>query len=422
MHQKMQGGRSDVDGGEGKTVTARFALVVLCAVLLSSPLQAQTLSVFYTFTPDIGAGPEGNLVADGQGNLYGTSTYGGRAQVGTIYKIDTHGTPTLLYAFTGKADGGVPEGGLVRDAAGNLYGTTFQGGILGGSCPSLLGCGVVFKLSPSGKLTPLHAFTGGADGSAPGFFSLTADGAGNLYGTTLGGGNLAGSCALNAGCGVVFKISLAGKFGVLYTFNGTGDGSEPRGTLFRDRAGNLYGTTLYGGVKGATCPNVVGCGVVYKVTMSGKETVVHSFSGGADGSGSQAGLVSDGLGNLYGGTEDGGTSKFGTVFELSPAGNKTILFNFSCGNGACGPDSLTRDPAGNLYGVSFAGNGSVFKLDVNENLTVIHAFVGGSDGVHPLGGLVFNTATHSLFGTTFFAGDQGDCASNGCGVVYQVEP
>jgi len=398
-----------------------LALVVLCAVVLSAAAGAQTFSVFYTFAPNIGAGPEGNLVADGQGNLYGTASYGGFADAGTIYEIDMQGMPKLLYSFTGKADGSAPESGMVRDAAGNLYGTTFRGGILGGTCPSLGGCGVVYKLGTSGKLTVLHAFTGGADGWGPFFPSFTLDGVGNLYGVTGLGGNYAGSCAGIPGCGVVFRISLAGKFAVLYTFNGLGDGSLPRGTLVKDHAGNLYGVTSNGGIQGGSCPRTFGCGVIFKLDSTGKQTILYSFTGGADGTAASA-LVADAAGNLYGGTDDGGTSKLGTIFKLNADGSQTVLYNFTCGNSACGPDSLLLDRAGNFWGVSGRGDGSVFKLDGNSNLTLIHAFTGGSDGVQPGSGLLFDSTTHSLFGTTFFAGNVSACSGNGCGVVYQVEP
>jgi uncharacterized repeat protein (TIGR03803 family) len=405
--------------GKGKIVAAAFALVVLCA-WLSSPATAQTFSVFYTFTPNIGAGPEGDLVGDGQGNLYGTSSYGGFDQAGTIYEIDTHGTPKLLYSFTGQADGGEPGSGMVRDAAGNLYGSTFRGGILGGSCPSSAGCGVVFKLGTSGKLTVLHAFTGGADGWGPFFPSFTLDGAGNLYGVTGLGGNYAGSCAGIPGCGVVFRISLAGKFAVLYTFNGLGDGSLPRGTLVRDHAGNLYGVASNGGIQGGSCPRTFGCGVIFKLDNTGKETILYSFTGGSDGTAASV-LVADAVGNLYGGTDDGGTSKLGTLFKLNADGSQTVLYDFTC-NSVCGPDALTLDRAGNFYGVSGRGDGTVFKLDKSGNLTLIHAFTGGSDGVHPGSGLLFDTTTHTLFGTTFFAGNSACGNGNGCGVVYQVKP
>ncbi len=400
--------------------TATFALVVLYA-WLSSTAQAQTFSVFYTFTSNIGGGPEGNLVADSQGNLYGTASYGGFDNAGTIYKVDTQGTPKLLYSFTGKADGGAPESGMVRDAAGNLYGTTFKGGILGGTCPSLGGCGVVFKLGTSGKLTVLHAFTGGSDGWGPFFPSFTMDSSGNLYGVTDLGGNYAGICALNPGCGVVFRISLARKFNVLYTFNGLGDGSYPRGPLVRDRAGNLYGTTLTGGIQGGNCPKSFGCGVIFKLDKTGKQTILYSFTGEADGSAAST-LIADTAGNIYGGTDDGGTSKLGTLFKLNADGSQTVLYNFSCGNSACGPDSLLLDRAGNFWGVSGRSDGSVFKLDGSGNLRLIHAFTGGSDGLRPGSGLVFDTTTHSLFGTTFFAGNVSACSGNGCGVVYQVGP
>jgi uncharacterized repeat protein (TIGR03803 family) len=196
--------------------------------------------VLYSFTGQAGANPYGSLLLDSKGNVYGTASFGGSFSAGIVFKVDPTGTETVLYSFTGGTDGGYPEAGLIRDAKGNLYGTTSSGGSSG--------AGTVFKLDPSGTETVLYNFTGGADGANPAWGTLLRDSAGNLYGTTSQGGA--------SDFGVVFKVDTTGKETVLHAFSGR-DGKTPYGTLVRDKAGNLYGTTYEGGAFGG--------GVVFKI-------------------------------------------------------------------------------------------------------------------------------------------------------------
>ena len=205
------------------------------------------------------------LVRDAAGNLYGTSILGGGTGCGgfgcgTVFKIDTTGNLTVLYAFQGAPDGNSPEGQLALDSAGNLYGATWTGGNSSACSPS--GCGTVYKLDPSGKETILHRFSR-ADGAAP-QGGVILDSAGNLYGTTNSGGT-SPHCQ-PAGCGTVFKVDKKGNETVLYNFTGGTDGGEPVAGLAFDTAGNLYGTSFYGGyTQGDLCfPS--GCGTVFKVT------------------------------------------------------------------------------------------------------------------------------------------------------------
>lgn len=170
-------------------------------------------------------------------------------------------TLTVLYSFKGGTDGASSYAGLVRDSAGNLYGTTYDGG--NQNCAS--GCGTVFKLSATGKKTQLYSFTGKADGASP-LAGLIRDSGGNLYGTTRYGGN--SSCG--GGCGTVFKVDATGKETVLHSFTGPTDGSVPQGILLRDVQGNLYGTTTDGG--DSSCDNGVGCGIVFKLDGSRKRS------------------------------------------------------------------------------------------------------------------------------------------------------
>jgi uncharacterized repeat protein (TIGR03803 family) len=300
-------------------------------------------------------------------------------------------TYTVLYSFAGGADGGGGvDSGLVRDNAGNLYGTTW-----GGGAHSL---GVVFKLDTTGKETVLYSFAGGSDGANP-HAGLIHDSAGNLYGTTVYGG----VNACTSGCGIVFKVDSTGKETRLYEFLGTSDGSAPFSSLARDSAGNLYGTTSGGGASGF--------GVVFKLDTAGKLTVLHSFTGGSgDGKNPFAGLIRDSAGNLYGTTQNGGVSNYGTVFKLDATNTETVLYSFSGGVDGGYPyyGHLIRDKAGNLYGTTYAGGtfnfGTVFKLDTTGKETVLHSFAGGlSDGQFPFAGLVRDSAGN-LYGSTYFGG------------------
>lgn len=283
-------------------------------------------SVLYEFGGDTdGFFPNALLVADAGGNLYGTTSVGGGVPAyGTVFRVDPQGNETILHSFTGPPEGGedgaFPEEGVIRDSAGNLYGVTSQGGTYG--------AGAVYKIDSSGGETLLYSFTGGTDGSNPDSV-LLADANGNLYGTTGAGGNL--NCAGGSGCGMVFEMSPqpGGSWteAVLYTFcslPNCSDGERPEfGPLVRDAAGNLYGTTIFGG----TGCGRSGCGIVFKLDASGKETVLHSFTGGSDGTSPFAGLVMDGAGNLYGTAGAGGgdfTCSAGTgqgcgvLFKITP--------------------------------------------------------------------------------------------------------
>jgi len=274
-------------------------------------------TVLYRFkggTAD-GMWPEALLIRDSAGNLYGTAIQGDQYQEGTAFKLDKAGKETILFTFD-FIDGGEPFPGVISDSAGNLYGTTS----VGGSC----GDGTVFELDTTGKETVLHDFCG-ADGAIPSSV-LIWDDAGNLYGTTQAGGS---SDVCDGGCGAVFELSpvSGGNWTekVLYSFcsvSGCADGLDPlSGPLARDAAGNLYGTTIFGGVSSACNGS---CGVVFKLGPSGRETVLHNFTGGADGGLPWAGLTMDSAGNLYGAAEEGGDLKCnppygcGTVFEITP--------------------------------------------------------------------------------------------------------
>ena len=328
---------------------------------------------------------------------------------------------SVLYSFAGGPEGSFPVAPVVRDSAGDIYGTTSSmapppGFSADTTCPSPGACGAVFKLDKTGAETTLHSFTGAPDGAEP-VAGLVRDASGDLYGTTELGGAL---CAIQSGCGTVFKIDSSGVESVLYSFTGGADGGTPMAALLRDSAGNLYGTTYYGG--NLNCNRGTGCGTVFKLSPTGVETVLHRFAPGTDGELPAAGLVRDAIGNFYGTTLLGGAFGNGTVFELSKAGKERVLYSFTGGaDGSLPLSTLVRDAAGNLYGTTQLGGaygtGTVFKVDAAGNEQVMHSFVDGTDGWFPFAGVVMDSAG-SLYGTTFSGGGTG--CEGGCGTVFQL--
>jgi uncharacterized repeat protein (TIGR03803 family) len=263
----------------------------------------------------------------------------------------------VVYAFRGGTDGSNPDAGLVRDSLGNLYGTTHGGGDASCKVSGVpgYGCGTVFKVDARGKETVLYAFTGGTDGALP-VAPVVRDTAGDLYGTTEYGDQ---SCTYAHGCGTVFRVDTTGKETVLYAFTNGMDGGFPQAGLALDEAGNLYGTTENGGTNNK--------GTVFKIDVTGQYSLLYSFSGGADGSEPFAGVILDSAGNLYGTTTGGGAHNYGTIFELSPAGVETVLYSFTGERSGWQPFAgLLRDSAGNLYGTTYYGGranaGVVFKF------------------------------------------------------------
>ena len=374
------------------TLEAMFVSAVIGTP--SAHAQAATEAVLHSFaSPPRGASPFAGVIRDSAGNLYGTTTAGGASNSGVVYKVNTAGQETVLYSFTGGADGGLPFAGVIRDSAGNLYGTTYHGGASG--------AGVVFQANTGGQETVLYSFTGGADGGYPNA-GVIRDSAGNLYGTTTAGGA--------SNWGVVYKLDPAGNYTVLYSFTGGENGGGPYAGVIRDPAGNLYGTTSDGGAASV--------GVVYKLNAASQETVLHTFTGGADGSFPNAGVIRDSSGNLYGTTSSGGTANAGVVYTLDAAGRETVLYSFTGGaDGSFPYAGVIRDSAGNLYGTTLVGGpaelGEVFELDAAGNETVLFSFPGPTDGEWPTAGVIRDPAGN-LYGTTEYGGRAN------AGVVYKV--
>jgi len=370
-----------------------------------------TLTTIHSFAgpPTEGSLPIVGLALGSDGNFYGTCNQGGAYGPGVVFKITPAGGQTTLYSFTGNADGAYPHAGLSLGSDGNFYGATWNGGDM--SVGDGLGYGTVFKITPAGNLTTLHQFTNGADGANP--TSPPIQGSdGYLYGTA--SDNNEGDP--DNGYGSVYKMTSSGSLSTLYTFNPVTepDGAYPSANLVQGSDGNFYGTTLQAGASGN--------GIVFKITPSGSETILHAF-GYTDGSNPTGALVIGNDGNFYGTTLTGGAhvngTGGGTVFKITPSGGFTLLYSFNPSSSADGYEplaGLVKGSGGNFYGTTAAGGvngaGTVFVITPSGALTYLHSFsaVNGSyensDGANPFGGLV-QVSDGSFYGTTMDGGSAG---------------
>jgi len=400
--------------------------MVFAAMAPAGAAHAADFSVLYHFCSKAncsdGRWPEAGLISDEAGNLYGTTSAGGATcrlyGCGTVFKLAPDGTETVLHAFTASDDGSGPYGSLIMDGVGDVYGTTATGGSDG--CGGIdYGCGTVFRINAAGKEKVLYAFSGGSDGAYP-EAGVVADKKGNLYGTTSDGGGGTQCIVQFGGCGTVFRVNPKGKETVLYAFSGGSDGANPLAGLVIDKAGNLFGTTAYGGnISACNQGASPGCGTVFEITADGTEKTLYAFNGGNDGWSPVAGLTEDKEGNLYGTTEAGGSTTAcngvgcGIVFKIAPDGTETVLYDFTGGNDGAHPAAgLLRDKRGNLYGTTLAGGsgsqGTAFKLSTKGKLSVLNTFTG--EGAQPAGNLLAGP-DKLLYGTTQFGSD---------GTVFQV--
>lgn len=400
--------------------------VSLCLFALSGvvPSVANEKAVHVFAGGNDGVLPAAGLIADKQGNLYGTTEEGGVGTTctgcGTIFKLGPDRKEAVLYAFEGGADGIAPMGPVLMDESGNLYGTTSGGG--GKLCNGGNACGTIYKLAPDGTETVLYAFQGQADGWNP-LGGLAADASGDLFGTTADGGTFGSNCG-TYGCGTVFELQPSGKLITLYAFQGESDGSGPLGGVIMDSAGNLYGTAQGEGA----C-----CGVVFEITAGGTYSVLYAFQGGSDGETPQSGLLADASGNLYGTTEVGGDPNCasglgcGTVFEVpAGGGSDKVLYSFRAGRDGANPlAGVVMDQKGNLYGTTWLGGGqghgckqlfgdgcgTVYKLTPSGKETVLYSFH-ARHGQLPVAPLLLEG--NDLYGTTTEGGKYHD------GVVFRV--
>jgi uncharacterized repeat protein (TIGR03803 family) len=398
----------------------KLALSILALTLLVTAASAQTFSVFYTFNFTDGSAPNGALILDSAGNFYGTTQFGGSSNRGVIFKLNSAGQETVLYSFTGSTDGGIPIGRLIRDDKGNLYGITSSGG------DATCSCGTVFELTTTGSLQVLHAFLGGSDGSQNqgqaelGLVMIN----GNLYGSASFGG--VSGCDGSLGCGVLFKVTLAGVETVLYRFTGQADGAFPQ-DLINDEAGNIYGATGGSYMAGNG-------GTLFKLDTTGALTTLYTFPEGAKGTSPRWRLLRTGQGVFYGVTQFGGnttscalgTAGCGIAFSVNAQGTERVLHTFGEmeGDGE-EPSAGLLDAAGNGYATTFYGGtvnstctfgcGVVAQEDAHGTYSVIYRFTGADDGFSPAGGLV-EDRSGNIYGATQTGG------SGGNGVIYKITP
>jgi uncharacterized repeat protein (TIGR03803 family) len=363
--------------------------------------------------------PLANLV-EVSGLLYGTTQIGGTTNAacalgcGTVYRVSTSGEERVIYRFKGRSDGAGPVAGLIV-LNGALVGTTSGGGT-GSACTG--GCGTVFEVSTDGKSEEvLHSFTGGKDGADP-VAGLTAIG-GVLYGTTQYGGRVRHLCS--SGCGTVFRVSSSGAESVLYRFTGGRDGAYPVAALLV-QSGELYGTTQYGGVPTSFCET--GCGTIFKLSTAGRKTMIYNFkytTSSGDGAFPAAALIAM-SGELYGTTIGGGEYGDGSVFEAdASSGAESVLHSFECCmtvKDGLYPIAPLRAVKGVLYGTTYKGGtsnrGIVFVVTTSGAESIPHEFTGKPDGAAPQAGLIF--ANGALYGTTTDGGTVSE------GTVFKLLP
>jgi uncharacterized repeat protein (TIGR03803 family) len=387
-----------------------FLLWAVTAVALPAP----TFTLLHTFTQKHGAGPEGALIQGTDGNFYGTAKYGGNCLgCGTVFKVIPSGRLTTLHSFD-ITDGAEPWAGLVQGTDGNFYGTTVNGGANGE--------GTVFEITRTGTLTTLHSF-GFTDGAGP-YGGLVQGIDGNLYGTTNGGGAKSG--------GTVFKITLGGTLTTLHSFHGA-EGAYPSTGLVQSTDGDFYGTTGEGGNYNGCRP--VGCGTIFKITPTGRVTTLHSFDY-TDGSEASA-LIQSRDGNFYGTTYIGGANGIGTVFKITPSGTLTTLHSFDGLDGNAPAAGLVQATNGKFYGTTTSGGatgtcdppygcGTVFKITAKGMLTTLYNFCtpgGGTcpEGYSPAAALAQGT-DGKFYGTTDFGGNynHSQACQYGCGTIFRL--
>lgn len=406
-------------------------LLAVALIAIAAPLaNAQfNYAVLHTFTGSTDGAYPTPLIRDAEGNLYGAAEAGGNTLCGFgcgyVFKVDPAGKLTDLYDFTGGNNGVDPVAGLVRDASGNLYGTTQGSGFSGLS--------VVFKVTPEGKETSYVPPTDVNFGSLDSPVALDAKG--NVYGMVPYGGTP--NCGWDyhgLSCGTLFKMTPNGKFTTIHTFKGT-DGMYPESGLVRDSKGNLFGAAMFGGIR--TCRavgnrnnNAPGCGTIFKVDVHGKYTVLHTFSNHKDGAG-PLGLIIDSEDNLYGiasggGDHNGNPFGYGTIFKLdTKSGALSVLFTFTpqITHSSFFANLLVRDSKGNLYGAQkFDGahnTGCLFRIDTKGKYTDLFDFdeqTAGrnQDGFFPAG--VTLGSHDDVYGSMMLGG------SAGVGTLFHITP
>ena len=390
-----------------------FAVVLLTFATPSS--NAQTFSVLYNFGSAAGdpynPSYSGIVTQGTDGNLYSTAPHGGAHACGAVFKITPARKLTIVYSFACSSDGGFPQGGVTLGRDGNFYGTTYEDGD-GSPFPA----GTVFQVTPSGSLKTLYNFGDGKDGGYP--FAPPVEGNdGNFYGTTIDGGDTTHCGA--TGCGTIYKITPSGVLTTLHRFVIT-DGNEPYAPLVLGTDGNFYGTTEYGGANSANS------GVVFKITPAGLFRVLYSFDG-THGESPTAPLVEGSDGNFYGTTRNGGVG-YGVVFKITPAGTLKVLRNLVGSTDGANPYAgLVQGTDGNFYGANAYGGtvnskcsdgcGTLFKITPLGVYSVLYKFASLSEvSVTP-----FQHTSGVVYGDTIVGGTGkiSPCTVGACGVFYR---
>lgn len=389
---------------------------MLCLFMLTTvaPIRSQSYTVLHTFTGPDGADPTAGVTMDQAGNLYGTANVGGHtggrciSGCGTVYKLTYKNSTwifTSIYTFN-YSDGSQPAGRVLFGPDGKLYGTTTYGGAFG--------YGVVFSLQPRATNCPtsncqwietvLYSFTGGVDGGNPWYGDLAFDRAGNIYGTTAYGGT--------QNVGALFKLSSSHGVWtetVLHSFGATpDDATYPYSGVTLDSSGNIYGTTGGGGTGGV--------GTIYELQSGGGWTILHNFlDGDDDGEHALGGLIFDRAGNLYGASSEGGTNGGGVAYELTPAGGTWSfhpLYSLHAYQGTLA--SLATDSSGQLYGtLYFGGSQEVFRLTPSSGGWTLTGFSGGV-GSYAAGNVTLDAAGNLYTTSGNFNGSDG--------AVFEITP
>jgi uncharacterized repeat protein (TIGR03803 family) len=373
-----------------------FWLLLIAFLLLASIAGAQTESILYNFP---GGNPQSGVTFDANGNLYGTTVFGGVNGAGTVWEVSSTGTYSLLYSFGDSlTDGSGPVAGVTFDSHGNMYGTTRAGGVNGN--------GTVWEISSTGTYSTLYSFGASASDANDPVGGVTVDSSGNLYGVTEFGG-------VN-GKGALWEITSTGNYGILYSFGVSGgDAAYPVGNVTFDSSGDLFGTSAYGGVYGG--------GAIWELASGGAYSVYHSLgASSSDGATPLAGVSFDVYGNMYGTTKAGGAAGDGTVWEITSTGTYGTLHSFgSSASDGNGPNaSVTVDNSGNLFGTTTAGGafsaGTVWEISLIGTYQTTYSFGSNSpDGATPLGGVTCDV-TGNLYGATSVGG------SNFYGTVWKI--
>jgi len=389
-----QASESRADLKRSLAVTGRHAAALHngAASAFSPATRPATYTVLHAFVggPGDGAGSGAEVTLDSAGNIFGTTDYGGANEYGTIFKLATDGTETLLHSFGGTGDGSTPDGAVTILSSGDMVGTASYGG----SSEN----GIIWTLAANGTYAVLHNFTADEGNFARG--KLIQDRKGNFYGTALFGGT--------TGDGTVFKFNSKGKVTVLHTFDGT-DGEFPEHGVVMDKGGNLYGVTAFGGTGGQ--------GTVYKIAKDGTFTTLYDFTAGADGGFLYGGLAIDKDGNLYGSTDDGGSSGYGTVFKMAPDGTLTTLYSFTGGTDGGYPEGDMLLKGTSLYstvtggGNQSCGCGGIYEITAKGKERMLEAFTATSGNEYAAG---LTPGNGVFYGTTQNGG------TNDNGVVFSL--